>query len=41
MDAIKAELNMAAQDAVKNAWETEAAERGGILTEAPAVKKIG
>ena len=40
MDALKAELNMAAQDAVKNAWETEAAERGGILTEAPAVKKI-
>jgi HK97 family phage major capsid protein len=38
MDALKAELNMAAQDAVKNAWETEAAERGGILTEAPAVK---
>ena len=40
MDALKAELNMAAQDAVKNAWETEAAERGGILTETPAVKKI-
>jgi len=39
MDALKAELNMAAQDAVKNAWETESASRGGILTEAPAVKK--
>jgi len=39
MDALKAELNMAAKDAVNNAWETEAAERGGILTEAPAVKK--
>ena len=39
MDALKAELNMAAQDAVKNAWESESAERGGILTEAPAVKK--
>jgi HK97 family phage major capsid protein len=39
MDALKAELNIAAQDAVKNAWETESAERGGILTEAPAVKK--
>ena len=39
MDALKAELNIAAQDAVKNAWEAESAERGGILTEAPAVKK--
>jgi HK97 family phage major capsid protein len=39
MEALKAELNMAAQDAVKNAWESESAERGGILTEAPAVKK--
>jgi len=39
MDALKAEMNLAAQDAVKNAWEAEAAERGGILTEAPAVKK--
>mgnify|MGYP003624681775 FL=1 len=40
MDAIKAELNMAAQDAVKNAWESETAERGGILTEAPKTKKV-
>jgi HK97 family phage major capsid protein len=39
MDALKAELNMAAQDAFKNAWENEQAERGGVLTEAPAVKK--
>ena len=40
MDALKAELNTAAQDAVKNAWEAEVEERGGILTEAPATKKI-
>jgi HK97 family phage major capsid protein len=39
MDALKAEMNLAAQDAVKNAWETESASRGGILTESPAVKK--
>ena len=39
MEHLKAEMNMAAQDAVKNAWEAAAAEHGGILTEAPAVKK--
>ncbi len=40
IDELKGELGMAAQDAVKAAFEAEVAERGGILTEAPAVKKI-
>ena len=40
VEAIKAELNNSVQDAVKNALDVEVQERGGILTESPAVKKI-
>jgi HK97 family phage major capsid protein len=38
VEGIKAELNNSVQSAIKNALESEVAERGGILTEAPAVK---
>ena len=38
VEAMKAELNNSVQDAVKNALENEVSEKGGVLTEVPAVK---